>query len=138
MADIHEVDPGDAAARAAILAILDGDSRAKGYVFAPSPLVLALRAGDRVVGGLVGHSNWDWFYVEIVSVHDELRGRGFGRMLMERAEGVARDRGCVGIWVDTISFQAPAFYEGLGYEVFGRLDDHPRGQTRFFFRKRIA
>jgi hypothetical protein len=44
---------------------------------------------------------------------------------------------CVGIWVDTYGFQARGFYEKLGYELFGTIDDHPRGSHRFFFRKRL-
>jgi ribosomal protein S18 acetylase RimI-like enzyme len=49
---------------------------------------------------------------------------------MALAEALARERGCRGVNVDTFSFQAPGFYETLGYEkigeVNGYLDDHRR------------
>jgi ribosomal protein S18 acetylase RimI-like enzyme len=45
------------------------------------------------------------------------------------------DAGCVGVWLNTFSFQALGFYQRLGYEVFGSLDDHPRGSQRYFMRK---
>jgi hypothetical protein len=39
--------------------------------------------------------------------------------------------------LDTFDFQALSFYARLGYEVFGRLDDFPKGHTRFFVAKTL-
>jgi hypothetical protein len=36
------------------------------------------------------------------------------------------------IGLDTFEFQARGFYEKLGFELFGTLDDHPVGHCRFF------
>jgi hypothetical protein len=41
------------------------------------------------------------------------------------------------LWLDTFSFQARPFYEKLGYEVFGQLEDYPRGHSRYFLQKRF-
>jgi ribosomal protein S18 acetylase RimI-like enzyme len=56
---------------------------------------------------------------------------------MAMAEDLARERGCVGVWLDTFDFQAPEFYRKHGYEQFGRLDDYPPGHQRLFFQKRL-
>ncbi len=56
---------------------------------------------------------------------------------MERAEEIARANDCVGVWLNTSEFQARGFYEKLGFEVFGALDDYPVGQQTFFLRKRF-
>ena len=56
---------------------------------------------------------------------------------MHLAEREAVNRGCHGAWLDTFEFQARGFYEKLGYEVFGSLDDNPRGSRRFFLRRRL-
>ncbi len=77
-----------------------------------------------IIGGLWGKSFHDWLFIELLFVPEDLRERGFGANLMARAESAARDRQCVGIWLDTHSFQAPVFYKKLGYEVFGSLDDY--------------
>jgi ribosomal protein S18 acetylase RimI-like enzyme len=55
--------------------------------------------------------------------------------LVEFAESCARERGCIGAWVDTFSFQAPGFYERLGYRQFGELPFYPDDQRRIFFSK---
>ena len=47
----------------------------------------------------------------------------------------ARARGAVGVWLDTFSFQHRPFYEARGYELFGEIADHPRGERRYFLKK---
>ncbi len=56
---------------------------------------------------------------------------------METAEQVAISEGCLGIWLDTFEFQAAGFYQKLGFSQFGVIEDHPRGQSRLFFKKRF-
>lgn len=92
--------------------------------------------GDHV-GGLWGRCSYDWLFIELLAVPEEHRGEAYGKALMEQAEGIAQANGCVGIWLDTYEFQARGFYEKLGYEVFGTLDDYPIGQKRFFLSKRL-
>src|SRR5712691_3125402 len=69
-------------------------------------------------------------------VHAELRGQGIGRELMARAEQRAAALGCHSAFLDTFSFQAPGFYQKLGYTVFGTLD-YPPDHKRFFLQKRL-
>lgn len=87
------------------------------------------------VGGLWGKLSYDWLIVELVAVPEQHRKGGYGSKLMVRAEKIARDNKCAGIWLDTFEFQARGFYERLGFKLFGELPDHPRGQERFFLRK---
>lgn len=93
-------------------------------------------SGD-TVGGLYSYSFYDWLYIDVLVVPEALRGRGLGRELMRRIEIEAMAQGCIGVWLNTFSFQARGFYEKLGYEVFGTIDDHPPGAQRFFLRKRL-
>ncbi|MNJ78333.1 hypothetical protein D3C77_760620 [compost metagenome] len=57
---------------------------------------------------------------------------------MKMAEDLAREKGCVGIWLDTFDFQAPGFYQKLGFTEFGQLEDFPPGHKRFYFQKRLV
>ena len=101
-------------------------------------LCFVLRGPDqKVVGGLIGSTYWDWFYIDLLFVKEELRGLGYGHRLLEHAEDVARKRGAKNVYLDTFSFQAPDFYKSHGYQIFGELKDFPIGHQRYFFTKKL-
>lgn len=102
------------------------------------PLLLELDLHGRLVGGLVARLNWDWLHIDLLWLEESCRGQGCGRQLLERAEEIALAQKCIGSCTDTFSFQALAFYQKSGYEIFGRIDDQPVGETRYFLRKRFA
>lgn len=102
-------------------------------------LALLLRAPEGTLkGGLLGYTHWNWLFIGHLWVADSLRGRGYGRALMVRAEEEALRRGCGNAHLDTFDFQARAFYENLGYTVFGQLADYPPGHMRYFLQKEVA
>jgi GNAT superfamily N-acetyltransferase len=102
-------------------------------------VALLLQGPDgKAVGGLWGRAAYDWLFVEYLAVPTELRRAGLGRELMQKAEQIALEHGCVGVWLDTFAFQARPFYEKLGYKCFGQIDDHPRGSARYFLQKRLV
>ncbi|PYO09305.1 MAG: GNAT family N-acetyltransferase [Gemmatimonadetes bacterium] len=90
-----------------------------------------------VVGGLLGHTRWNWLYVAKLWVDARARGRGIGTQLLMGAEELARKRGCTDASLDTFEYQARPFYEKLGYELFGTLDGYPPGYRQFYLRKRL-
>ena len=63
---------------------------------------------------------------------------GYGRRLLQTLEQEARAQQCHLAILDTYSFQAPDFYQRLGYEVFGVIDGYPRGYQKVFLKKRLA
>lgn len=93
--------------------------------------------GGQILGGLYGKVSGGWLFIELLSVPEQARGQGVGSRLMRMAEELARKKECVGIWLDTFSFQAPAFYQKNGFTEFGRIADYPPGHQRHFFQKRL-
>ena len=91
----------------------------------------------KVLGGLSGMTGWGWMYIELFWLPETLRRKGHGRKLMQMAEAEARRRGCVGIHLNTASFQAPDFYLKLGYEVFAVINDYPPGHKNYYLLKRL-
>jgi GNAT superfamily N-acetyltransferase len=90
---------------------------------------------DETIGGLWATSAYNWLFVDLLFVPDEYSGRGIGSSLIRQAEQVAITRGHAGIRLDTMSFQAPGFYEKLGYQRFGRLENYPMGYEHIYYFK---
>ena len=103
------------------------------------PLAIALQdpESDAIIGGLWGESYYDWLFINFLIVPDKFRKCGIGSALMKKAEEIAANRGCLGIRLDTFSFQAPGFYEKLGYRIYGRLVNHPKGHERIYYFKEL-
>lgn len=61
-------------------------------------------------------------FVATIAVDGRFRGRGFGRLLMQHAEQVARERGLRSIVLGVVDDNAPAIshYEALGYRTTRR------------------
>jgi ribosomal protein S18 acetylase RimI-like enzyme len=90
---------------------------------------------------LAGLYGWTWggsCYIQDLWVHKDFRGQGYGTQLLHAAEHEARTRGCHQVVLDSYSFQAPAFYQKHGYEVFAILEDHPRHHRNYYLRKRLG
>lgn len=103
------------------------------------PLVIILRDDEgNIKGGLTGGTFWQWCHIDILWLDESIRQHGYGSKLLQMAEEEAIRRGCVGIFLDTMSFQAPDFYLNHGYSEWGRLDDFPPGHQRIFFKKWLA
>lgn len=99
--------------------------------------ILARDDDGRIVGACLGKTGNGWLYVGLLWVDDTCRGQDVGTTLMFRAEEEARRRGCYAAHLNTFSFEARPFYEKLGYQLFGTLNDFPRGHTRYFLTKRL-
>jgi GNAT superfamily N-acetyltransferase len=101
-------------------------------------LCFVLCAPDQeIMGGVLGEVYWEWLHIDLLWVSDDLRGRGHGGRLLMQIEEEARQRGAKQVYLDTFSFQAPAFYERHGYQVFGALEDFPPGHQRYFMTKQL-
>ncbi len=101
------------------------------------PLSVLWRENGRLQGGLIGHTHWGWLYIKLLWVAPQQRGSGLGRQLLLAAESEARQRGCHAAFVNTYSFQAPTFYQKLGYTIWGQLDNYPAGHQRIYLQKKL-
>lgn len=97
-------------------------------------LVLGENSGEPV-GGLLGHTSFGLFFLDLFYLPEELRGAGLGSRIIALAADEARGRGCTAAFVYTVTFQAPGFYERHGYNRFGEIACAPDGATRIFLTK---
>jgi len=100
-------------------------------------LVVMARVDGEPVGGLLAETGRGVLLVDMLWLAPGHRRQGLGSRLLLAAEAEARRRGCGMAWLDTYDFQARAFYERHGYEVFGELDGLANGRRRHFMKKRL-
>lgn len=92
----------------------------------------------RKFAGLTAETFGNWLCIRFLFVGEAFRGQGLGSRLLEAAENEARQRGCKYAFVDTFSFQAPAFYEKHGYREVFTLEDYPYTEKRHYYTKDLA
>jgi ribosomal protein S18 acetylase RimI-like enzyme len=91
-----------------------------------------------IVAGISGHTWGESCEVTRLWVHESLRGRGIGTRLLQAAENEARRRGCRQIVLSTHSFQAPLFYEGLGFKRLATIPNYPKGHEQYVYLKSLV
>ena len=129
--------PAQAEARDRILTVIFDAASGAGVPFTPEEIALEAWDGDRWLGGLTARITQRWLFLHLLAVTRDTQGTGVGTRLMQAIEEEARARDLIGIWLDTYSFQAPGFYQKLGYEEVGRIPDYPPGHARHFLAKRL-
>lgn len=90
------------------------------------------------LAGITGETFGNWLCIRYLWVDGALRGRGIGRSLIEKAEAEAVKRGCRFAFVDTFDFQAPGFYEKLGYSKVFALEKYPYTGARYYYTKSLT
>jgi ribosomal protein S18 acetylase RimI-like enzyme len=99
--------------------------------------IIARNEKNKIIGGLYGRSIWGTLEIKTFVVRPENRTLGIGKKLILEAEKEAKRRKCRFISLDTFSFQAPEFYEKLGFEKIGIETDFPKGYEKYYYRKKI-
>jgi len=134
----EKLDPSQGDVDAVLAALVASEVDAGRYGgYQPYSVLLSDEPGGPVTGGLYGYQLYDWLFVQYLAVPLGSQGQGIGQELMARAEAWSRERGLAGMWLDTFAFQARPFYEKLGFTVFGEIENHPRGSSRYFLYKRF-
>ena len=103
---------------------------------APLNIVEYDENGD-IIGGIIAGTYWGWMYVDILWVGENHRRKGIGSKLLILAEQEAIRRGCHHVHLDTMSWQAPEFYQKHGYHVIGILPDIPSGNQKYLLMKAL-
>lgn len=93
---------------------------------------------ETIVAAVNGHTWGGCCYVAHLWVHEAKRRQGIGRALALATEEEAKNRGCTQVLLLTHSFQAPAFYERLGYQLQAKIPNYPRGHAQYVFAKQLS
>jgi GNAT superfamily N-acetyltransferase len=93
--------------------------------------------GEIVAGINAIMYRWKCIWVDYLWVSDEVRGKGYGSLLLKKLEEEGKKQGSHLIHLDTFDWQAKDFYLKNGFELYGELDDCPKGHKLFYLKKYI-
>ena len=93
-------------------------------------------AGD-IVAGFSGHTWGGCCELSNVWVDERYRGLGLGAELLRSAEAEAVARGCAQVVLATHTFQAPGFYERMGYQRKYAIEGLPAAYADIIYVKRL-
>ncbi len=82
-----------------------------------NPIAFEIREGQNFIGCVVVQLFWGQLHIKYLVVEEPYRGKGIGRQLLEHAFEFGRNQGCTFVFVETMNFQAPGFYERLGFQI---------------------
>lgn len=91
---------------------------------------------EKVVGIITGHSYYDEIYIGDLIVLEEYRKQDIGTMLMEKVEELYQNDDFDNFNLATYDFQAPRFYEKMGYKLeYIRKNSQNPKLNKYFYTK---
>lgn len=100
------------------------------------PINYMIKVENKVVAGIKS-----CFYLEeilsigVLFVDESFRHKGLGTVLLEKVESEAKERGAKLAHLYTFDFHAKDFYLKHGYEIFGILENCPKGHACYYMKK---
>ena len=90
-----------------------------------------------IIGAITGRAYYNEVHIGDLIVDEAYRGADVGSKLVKTVENAYSNRGYEKISLTTFGFQAPGFYEKLGYSLeFVREDRDPK-MRKYFYCKSI-
>ena len=98
---------------------------------------IGLFLDDICIGGALGMIYFNWYHLSDFWIDEKYRNKGLGSKIMEEIEKIVKENNALGIKVDSWDYQAPSFYEKLGYKKWAEFKDCPPGTIHYYFYKKI-
>ncbi len=102
-----------------------GETAAEDFQFA------ARDDDGNLLGGVTGRVSHGVLSVQLLAISPRARRAGLGARLLQTLENAAREQGATVARLDTLEFEAPDFYQKMGYQIFGVIGDQIGRRTVF-------
>lgn len=99
------------------------------------PVAFIARANGQFVGVVVGELFWGSLHIKYVYVDLQYRGQKIASTLMDHLLNYGRDNNCSFAFVETMNFQAPDFYQKLGFKLEFTRSGYSHGTSFHYLRK---
>jgi ribosomal protein S18 acetylase RimI-like enzyme len=98
------------------------------------PLAFEIRDGETLAGCVVIQLFWGQLHIKYLFVEESHRNQGIATALMKHALDYGRSQGCTFAFVETMSFQAPDFYQKLGFKIDFTRPGYAKGTSFHYLR----
>lgn len=105
---------------------------------ANDPVCFEIREQENFIGWVVVQLFWGQLHIKYLFIEEPYRGQGIGRKLMEKAFEFGKAHGCQFAFFETMNFQAPEFYQKLGFEVEMISHGYDKGTSFYYLRKKLS
>lgn len=132
----YVIKPAGEAGEAAVHA----DLRAYNRTFVSDTADLSLVVEDgagQIIGGCDAFRMGELALLDVLWVAEPRRGTGLGACLLAQLEQDAARQGAKRLELNTFGFQAPGFYEKLGYRRFGTVEPAVGEYGHYFYVKEL-
>jgi ribosomal protein S18 acetylase RimI-like enzyme/8-oxo-dGTP pyrophosphatase MutT (NUDIX family) len=101
------------------------------------PISFEIFNGMEFVGAIVVQPFWEQLHIKYLFVEKNYRGQGIARQLMNHALEFGIKRGCHFAFVETMSFQAPEFYQKMGFAIEFSRPGYAENTTFHYLKKSL-
>lgn len=108
----------------------------KGVVFNFTPFSFFAKDNDEIIGAITGFTCYSEVYIDELVVMENHRGKNVGTQLINAVEEYYKDYGFNNMNLCTSEFQAPKFYEKVGFKLeFVRKNKDNAKLNKYFYVK---
>lgn len=93
---------------------------------------------NKILGLVIVSFLWTGMHIDSLWIDEQVRNQDWGSKLMKLVETEAIKRGCTISYTDTFTWQAPGFYEKLGYKLYGKLENFPKDNSLSYYSKSLV
>lgn len=95
-------------------------------------ILFEIRDNQNLAGCVAIQIFWGQLHIKMLFVEENYRAQGFARALMEHAFEFGKTKRCNFAFVETMNFQAPDFYQKLGFKIDFIRDGYAK-ETSFYY-----
>ena len=101
------------------------------------PISFEIFKNSEFIGAIVVQPFWEQLHIKYLFVEERYRGQGIAGQLMNHALEFGKKRGCHFAFVETMSFQAPEFYQKMGFVIEFSRSGYAKNTSFHYLKKSL-
>lgn len=99
------------------------------------PVNFEMLDGEDFVGCAFVQVFWGQLHIKYLFIEEPFRNKGYASKLMKHVFEFGKSKGCTFAFVETMSFQAPKFYQKLGFNIELIRHGYERDTSLYYLKK---